>query len=276
MKIEFPVTQSVMTGEAGDNIGRGNRTSFYFLDESSWLVRPELVEASLSGTTNCRQDISTPRGMNNPFARKRFGGNVEVFTYHWRDDPRKDDQWYINKCKKIDNPVVIAQELDLDYKASVEGVVIPAVWVSAAVDAHKKLKIKISGDKIAALDVADQGKDKNAICGRHGILVDHLCEWSGKDSDIYSTVEKALQICSIQGYHRMYYDADGIGAGVKGDAKRIIADRKINIDVKPFRGSGSVVNPMKEAIEGRKNQDFFGNLKSQSWWMLRKRFQMTC
>lgn len=275
MKIEIPFTQSVMTGEAGDNIGRGNRSSFYFVDESAWLPRPELVEASLAETTNCRQDISTPRGTNNPFARKRFAGNIKVFTFHWRDDPRKDDEWYQKKCKDIDDPVVIAQEIDLDYKASMEGLVIPSSWVIAAIDSHVKLNVIVSGEKLGALDVADEGKDLNAFCGRHGILIEYLSSWSGKGSDIYATVEKSLQICTREGYHKMYYDADGIGAGVKGDAKRIMQAEKLKIRVNAFRGSGAVVSPMKEAIEGRKNQDFFGNFKAQSWWLLRKRFQAT-
>ncbi len=76
MRVQFPDTNSIITGEAGDGIGRGDRASFYIVDESAWLPRPELVEASLSQTTNCRQDISTPRGMNNPFARRRFNGKT--------------------------------------------------------------------------------------------------------------------------------------------------------------------------------------------------------
>ena len=276
MKIQIHGTQSVMTGEAGDNIGRGNRSSFYFVDESAWLQRPELVEASLSETTNCRQDISTPKGMNNPFARKRFGGNIKVFTFHWRDDPRKDDAWYQKKCKDIDDPVVIAQEIDLDYSASVEGVMIPAVWVRSSVDAHIKLGIEANGIKKAALDVADEGKDLNAVVGRHGVVIDHISKWSGKNSDIYSTVEKALNICSLNGYNELDYDADGVGAGVKGDAKKIKENHRLKkIEVNSFKGGGAVVNPCQEMIYGRLNKDIFTNLKSQSWWMLRKRFQST-
>ena len=275
MKIQLHNTQSVMTGEAGDNIGRGNRSSFYFVDESAWLQRPELVEASLSETTNCRQDISTPKGMNNPFARKRFGGNIKVFTFHWRDDPRKDDAWYQKKCKDIDDPVVIAQEIDLDYSASVEGVMIPAVWVRSAIDAHIKLGVDPTGIKKAALDVADEGKDLNAVVGRHGVVIDHISKWSGKNSDIYSTVEKSLKICSTSGYNELDYDADGVGAGVKGDAKKIKKDLGIKVKVTPFKGGGAVVNPDQEMIEGRLNKDIFTNLKAQGWWMLRKRFQAT-
>jgi hypothetical protein len=32
-----------------------------------------------------------------------------VFTFHWRSDPRKDDEWYRKECEKIDNPVIVAQ-----------------------------------------------------------------------------------------------------------------------------------------------------------------------
>src|SRR5690606_36724248 len=66
MRISFPATASVITGEAGDNIGRGDRAAMYFVDEAAFLERPQLVEASLSATTNCRIDISTPNGRANP------------------------------------------------------------------------------------------------------------------------------------------------------------------------------------------------------------------
>ena len=73
MRIEFPDSGSVIAGESGD-IGRGARTSFYMVDESAFIPRAELIDASLSQTTNCRIDVSTPCGMNNSFARRRFGG----------------------------------------------------------------------------------------------------------------------------------------------------------------------------------------------------------
>jgi phage terminase large subunit len=45
-------------------------------------------------TSNCKIDVSTPNGPNGPFYRKRHGGKVPVFTFHWRDDPRKGPAWY--------------------------------------------------------------------------------------------------------------------------------------------------------------------------------------
>lgn len=289
MRIEFPENDSVITGESGDGIGRGARNSIYFVDESAWIPRAELIDASLSQTTNCRIDVSTPRGMNNSFARKRFGGKVSVFTMHWRDDPRKDDAWYHKMIHDIDDPVVIAQEIDLDYSASIEGILIPSIWAQSAVDAHKHLGINPTGIHKAGLDVADEGADKNAICGRHGILIEYLECWSGKGADIFDTVERAFNLCDEHSYTILDYDADGLGAGVRGDARVINNRRKSGnqsqIKFNPFRGSGAVVNPEgnpfqsenedKDREKGRTNEDFFANAKAQAWWSLRRRFQMT-
>ena len=43
----------------------------------------------------------------------------------------------------------------------------------------------------------------------------------------------------------------------------------------PFRGSGAVHDPDGQMVESRLNKDFFANLKAQSWWSLRLRFQET-
>jgi phage terminase large subunit len=278
MRIMFPESGSAITGECGDGIGRGDRTTIYFVDESAHLERPMLVDASLSATTNCRQDISTPNGMANPFAQKRHAGKLPVFTFRWQDDPRKDEAWYAKQVFELD-PVTLAQEVDLSYSASVEGVVIPHQWVLASIDAHLKLGVKPSGAKIAALDVADEGVDKNALCGSHGILINFVEEWSGKNGDIFDTVEKAFTFCDQNDYSLLRYDADGLGAGVRGDARKINEERaKVGgrqLVVEAFRGSEGVFNPEGEDVKGRQNQDFFANRKAQSWWSLRTRFQNT-
>ena len=274
MRIIFPNTGSTITGESGDGIGRGDRTSFYIVDESAFLERPHLVDASLSATTNCRQDISTPNGMGNPFAIKRHSGKIPVFTFHWRDDPRKDDKWYQKQVEELD-AVTVAQEIDINYSASVEGVLIPSAWARAAVDAHIKLGVTPSGNKSGALDVADEGKDKNAFCGAHGILIEHIEQWSGVGSDIYATAERAFMLCDLFNYDSFKYDSDGLGAGIRGDARIINENRQRKINVIAYRGSESPFDPEKEDIPGRKNKDFFANCKAQSWWNLRKRFQAT-
>lgn len=278
MRINFPGTGSYISGEAGDNIGRGDRSSIYLVDEAAYLERPELIEASLSQTTNCRIDISSAHGMANPFAQKRHSGKIEVYTLAWRDDPRKDDAWYAKQCDELD-PITLAQEIDINYSASVEGVLIPSAWVQAAIDAHIVLGIVPTGMRLGALDVADEGIDTNAFCGAHGILIDTLEEWSGKGDDIFGTVQRTFNLCDQYDYPTFRYDADGLGAGVRGDARvindqRLLAGRRM-INVEAFRGSAGVFAPESEDVKGRKNQDFFANLKAQAAWSLRTRFQKT-
>lgn len=100
MRVEFPDTGAVIKGEAGDNIGRGDRTTLYLVDEAAFLQRPLLIDAALSQTTRCRIDLSSVNGMANPFAQKRHGGKIPVFTFHWRNDPRKDEEWYRRNARK--------------------------------------------------------------------------------------------------------------------------------------------------------------------------------
>lgn len=288
MRIIFPSNGSVMTGEAGDNIGRGDRTSIYFVDEAAHLERPDLVEASLSATTNCRIDMSSVNGMTNPFAVKRHAFPArQVFTFHWRSDPRKDEAWY-EKQKANLPAVVVAQEIDINYSASVTGLVIPSEWVQAAIDAHDKLGFASDGAKRGALDVADEGIDLNAFAAAYGSVLYYIDAWSGKGSDIYGTVERAFDVCDAEGLHEFRYDSDGLGAGARGDARKINEARLPKglrpIVATPWRGSGAVTNaedPIPVASTDAKdkderiNKDFFKNAKAQGWWELRVRFQRT-
>ena len=230
--------------------------------------------------------MSSVNGPNNPFARKRHEGKIDVFIFDWHDDPRKDDAWYAKQCQELD-PVVVAQEIDRDYHASTSGVVIPGPWIRAAIDAREKLGLGVTGAEGMALDVADEGADKNAAARVKGIEILSTEEWSGKGSDIFATVQRAFEICDEFGYSEFDYDADGLGAGVRGDARVInearTAERVRTIAAHGYRGSEGVYEPEgivegtmgSEGDKGRTNQDFFANRKAQAWWSIRRRFQRT-
>lgn len=289
MRIAFPSTNSVITGEAGDNIGRGDRAGIYFTDEDAFLERPQLVEASLSATTNCRISISTPNGMANPFAEKRHSkrfnaSGKRIFVFDWRDDPRKDDAWYAKQENDL-LPHVLAQEVDRNYSASVVGVVIPQAWVQACVDLHEKLGFDPRGERWGTYDPADEGDDC-AFCDATGVLVNSVMGWSGRGSDTLASTQKVFAFCDVLGIGRFEYDADGLGAGVKGDARSINEKRKNKLDVQGWRGSGEVVDKEKQIETAaprnekkdpneivRLNGDYYMNAKAQGWFSLRARFQ---
>lgn len=288
MRIINPDNGATITGEAGDNIGRGGRTTMYFLDEWAFVERQEAVDAAISQNTNVHIKGSTPNGIGDRFHQDRFSGRYAVFTMPWRANPDKNwtvtyngkviYPWYEKQLATLDD-VVLAQEVDINYAASVEGVLIPSTWVQAAIDAHKKLQIEPTGDRIGGLDVADEGKDKNSFAARHGVVMTYLATWSGKGDDIFGTTQKAMDFCFEKSIDTLFYDADGLGAGCRGDARVINEKRRelglSEINVESFRGSGSVHDPEGEMVEKRLNKDFFANLKAQSWWSLRLRFQET-
>lgn len=288
MKLDIPSTGSVIIGEAGVNIGRGGRASIYGVDESAFLANQASVDSALSQTTRCRIDLSTVNGRDNQFAEKRFSGKVSVFIFDWKDDPRKDQAWYDREVARL-NPLIVAQEIDRDYSASKEGILLPSAWVQAAIDAHVRLGIMPTGQRKGALDVADEGRDKNSFAVKYGFMLEHLEEWSGVGSDIFKTTERACNICDTKGCREFDFDSDGLGVGVRGDMNVINGreNRKNNqITANPYRGSGSVVEPKGEIIKsirlddgrvmpGRTNEDFFANRKAQAWWHVRTLFQNT-
>jgi hypothetical protein len=115
MRLLFPESDSAMTGESGDSIGRGDRTSLYFVDEAAFLDHPEMAEGSLSDTTNCRIDISTSNGAQNAFYDRRMAlPERQVFTLHYRDDPRRNAEWEQKKRAEV-TPAVFDREYGISY-----------------------------------------------------------------------------------------------------------------------------------------------------------------
>jgi hypothetical protein len=168
MNIVNPENGAAIVGEAGDNIGRGNRTSIYFKDESAFYERAESIDAALSQTSNCKIDISTPNGNGNPFFRKRHGGKIKIFTFHWRDDPRKGPEWYAKQQNDLD-PVVLAQEVDIDYNASTCDAWISGELIEAA-QRKGPADVEVNGPWAIGVDAAHMGDDESVITKRRGLL----------------------------------------------------------------------------------------------------------
>lgn len=263
-KIVNPVTRATITGEGGDNIGRGGRKAVYFVDEAAFIERPHLVDAALSHTTRCRIDVSTPNGNGNAFFKKRFSGRVPVFTFHWRDDPRKDDAWYARQKAESD-PVVLAQEVDIDYSASVEGICIPAEWVKAAVG----LALKASGPRVAGYDVADEGKNRNVLIVRQGPVYSRPESWRGLHTT--ASAFKSREIAERLKVERLFYDVVGVGVGIKGAYDAMATPPAFALA--PINTG----NPPSETVwpDKQTSAEKFLNLRAELWWLARTRFEKT-
>jgi phage terminase large subunit len=299
MKIVNPAMDAAITGESGDDIGRGGRKLIYFKDESAHYEHPEAIEAALGENTRCQIDISSVNGTGNPFHIARENGQlwevgkpmrrdcVNVFIMDWRDHPEKNQKWYEERrafyaSKGI--PHKFAQEIDRNYTASIEGIIIPYEWVQSALDADKKLGRKFDeGGWGAALDVADGGEgvnDKNALVKRKGSKLMFADEWHERDTGM--TARRC--IASIEGNVpiTIQYDCIGVGAGVKAEINRLDQDEHIlpkGVSFVPWDAGAKVLWPEKRVIEDDREaptwEDFAQNLKAQGWWLLRRRFENT-
>jgi len=304
MKIYEPGGNSV-TGEAGDDVGRGGRTRIYFKDESAHYEHPEMIEASLGDNTRVQIDISSVNGLGNVFHRKREGGvewrsgapvlrgRTNVFVMDWSDHPAKTQEWYeTREAKAVDDGLlhVFEQEVNRNYSASIVGVIIPAAWVKSSIDAHVKLGLDPGRGWHAGLDVADEGGDRNALVTRRGVLVTGADDWGAPD--VGETTRKAIGIVAelvpVNSKGRVpckiYYDSIGVGAGVKSESNRLASsetpeDQRMPLGIKfhSWNAGAAVQNPddrISDVDDGEvpTNKEFFQNMKAQAWWSVRTRF----
>lgn len=294
MRVINPETDATIVGEAGDNIGRGGRTRIYFKDESAHYERPELIEAALGDNTRCQIDISSVNGVGNVFYRKREAGEewegdkavenkTNIFVFDWRHHPEKNQKWYDTRRKRYEDEGMLhifSQEVDRDYAASIQGVLIKTEWIKAAVDAHIKLGFDDSGKYMGAIDVADGGIDKDAFAIRKGVVLKYAKSWAHSE-DAGVTTQNALLIAQDFSEMEIQYDSIGVGAGVKTEANRLKREKLLKGKFKftPWAASSKVLYPDDNFIKGDKssplNKDHFHNLKAQAWWMLRLRFLKT-
>lgn len=293
MRIINPENDASITGEAGDNIGRGGRKLIYFKDESAHYERAEKIEAALADNTRVQVDISSVNGLGNVFHRRRESGvewsgeaitkgKTNVFVMDWRDHPAKTQDWYDARRQKAQDDGllhVFAQEVDRNYAASVEGVIIPADWVKAAIDAHKRLSFDDAGAWIGGLDVADGGGDRNALALRKGVILKSVQEWGDRDTG--GTARRAVDACRACSSIELQYDSIGVGAGVKAETNRLADERLLpaGLQLVSWDAGAAALNASEPIESGDRNtplnKDFYGNLKAQAWWQLRRRFERT-
>lgn len=297
-RILNPENGASITGEVGDNIGRGGRKSIYFKDESAHYEHPELIEAALGDNTRVQVDISTVNGVGTVYDRRRESavewrrgrkiepGMVRMLVMDWSDHPAKTVEWYKEretKAKREGLIHVFRQEVDRNAAAALQGVIIPPEWVNAAVDAHKKIKNMESGGWCGALDVADpiEGNvgDLHALTLRKGVVL-RFAEDRG-EGDVGQAARWAITTAIGYGQMELQYDSVGIGAGVKSEYNRLKEERKLphGITLVPWSAGAKVLKPEAHIIPGDPktptNEDYFKNLKAQGWWALRRRFEKT-
>jgi phage terminase large subunit len=266
LAIRIPETQSIIVGEGGDQIGRGDRASIYFVDEAEHIERPGRVDLALAGTTNARHDISSVSGFSNPMAIKIQEGKHPVFRCRWTDDKRKSEKWHQEQIDKY-GAEVVAAEFDGDRYAGRTGQVINPVHVRASLNLHKRLGLTPTGRAVGGMDLSGGGIDLTSFAGRRGPVLTHLSAW--KPTQMKDSILRAHKTMDGLGVTQFLYDSVGVGyaAGEISDGICLAHRAGRHIKAIPFCGGEAVVNPTKNFPGSQiKNEDMLANRKAQVWW----------
>jgi phage terminase large subunit len=268
-RILNPDRECAIVGEGGDEIGRGDRTSIYFVDEAAFLQHPEMAENALSATTDVRIDVSTSNGPDTTFARKWNNFPEErKFFFHWTDDPRKNEAWKANKLLEIGS-AGFASEYEGDDSAAVQGLCIPYAWVRSAVDLPLTIPVSPEANRSGA-DIAEEGHDETVYVNRRGSTAWRM--WFGPKQD---TVQTAWALANeVERDCAAFLNYDVLPSGIKGTYAAAANDpggRKIKFVANPVNfGSSPTDNKWPD---GRTSKDMFANLSAEMWWGLRVRFE---
>lgn len=266
MRILNPENGAAIVGEAGGNIGRGNRTALYFKDESAFYEQAEAIDAALSQTSNCKIDVSTPNGAGNPFYRKRFGGRIKVFVFDWQDDPRKDEAWYQKQVENLE-PHVVAQEIDRNYEASVVNAFISGTVVDAA-QRRGPGSVEALGRLRVGVDPARFGNDKFAVSIRRGRVLLRLEETQKLDSIQGATWVKSLLDPYGESPGQIAVDEIGVGAGVVDQLRGWYGAAVVGIN-SSIRMDGTGTDDIKQIRALTASKTAYYNVRAFMWGEMR-------
>lgn len=185
---------------------------------------------------------------DNPFLSETMRA---VIAAKLEEDKEEHDHIYLGVPKTDDDMAVIKR-----------------TWLEAAVDAHIKLDMDLSGARTVGYDVADSGEDKNAVTVFSGAICGFVEEWRAPEDELNQSAKRAWSHVSGG---RMLYDSIGVGAHTGSTLK----EQGIQSGYYKFNAGGAVVNPDKEYAPKITNRQKFENLKAQAWQDVADRLRNT-
>lgn len=267
-----PENGNIISGKIGSNPGRGGRSSETYVDEAAHIDHLTEARRALYEKSSCVIEMSTFNGVGEPFHNAVRQGGGQVFWIKWHHIPWYTQEWYEKKKKQYERSgdmAGFAQEIEADPTSSVEGLVIPALWVESARQWRPPEDYEPTEQARYGLDIADGGKNLSVMIRRHGCVVDRLYE--RQQGGTTKTARWAREHMEREEVDLIIYDGDGIGAAV-GDAWGS-DDEPPTFERVAFHGGtapSDFIWPNEKTSAER-----FVNLKAESWWMLRMAFMRT-
>jgi phage terminase large subunit len=234
-QVANPKNKSILLGQIGDSIGRGDRATIAFPDEFGELQHPVLVESSLSATTDCiiyGGTIPTSGWRTSHFylIENRLPSD-QVFIFNWEEDSRKrqnpdippeQEAWYKEFQEKLSPSVFKTQCLMIDDAASAVQFVPTELILNAfnrrasEVLIHPKLPWRVG------VDAAGMGNDKIKIWRRRGRLNLPVLTYGNMDGiQLAMVIQKVVEDLLLSGPAELVgIEQDGPGGSAADQLRR--------------------------------------------------------
>jgi len=144
---------------------------------------------------------------------------------------------------------------------------IKLTWITAAIDAHEKLGIDVSGPRNVGYDVADDGGDRCCAIAFDGGICADLDAWKAQEDELE---ESALRAWRKAGNGVFAYDCIGVGAGTGSTLKN-----HGKTGYHKFHAGEAPYKPDQEYAPKITNKDKFENRKAQAWTDVADRLKKT-
>ncbi len=280
--ISNPENGAKIKGEAGDQMGRGGRSTIYFADEFSVVPRAQACHSAIKGNTNCAIYFGTSQGpatyfheLEDTFAE---ADPDRVLYFPWYHDPRKvDDPADVGNPKATSvweretrhelGDMLFAQEFGCDDSMAMENAVIEMQWVNAA----KNVDLPADGPAVAGVDVGGEGDDPTVIAVRKGPRVlTPLQEWKSYLPKTAAVV--VHRAAAEKGVVRLVFDRAGIGIEFEDPIREAAGGI---YDIYGVHGQNPPPKGMVWGRMGRPAAEQFANMTTLHWFSLRERFRKT-
>ena len=157
-----------------------------------------------------------------------------------------------------------------------DAAVIKRSHLLAAIGAHEKLGIEISGARRIGFDVADAGEDFCASVASYGPLSYWSDLWKGKEDELLQSCTRVWSTARER-QSSIVYDAIGVGATAGAKFNELNAQNGFNVKHQKFFAGGQVFKPdsFYDPVSKVRNKDYFSNVKAQAWWLVADRLRNT-
>jgi hypothetical protein len=290
-KILIPETGALIRGGVGPQIGRSGRSSLCVIDEAAHVPFSNDVYKALSANTDAVVSMSSVAGTSGKFYELWMNPAIKLkLAFPWTADPRKAaEPNFAERMTALVGRQAFEQEYGLNFLADLENTIILGSHLEACIDGDKRAGIACKGAISIAFDIG-VSRDRSAIAVAKGTKIIHAESWASKPDMLKPSVQRIVDACDRYGVTEFWYDAAGAGGLVPSPLKEINEKRAERAACEPrggranqqikgreFQGGGALFQPTRRILgsistgmfsKGIKNEDYFFNLKAQSWGKL--------